>query len=85
MRRIAAICSLTLAFAARATDPAINVALADHYIWLDTTARGNPKLLVFMPGTNNVPSSWTRLGREAARLGYHVIGLSYQNTVEVIG
>ena len=38
-----------------------------------------------MPGTNNVPSSWTRLGREAARLGYHVIGLSYQNTVEVIG
>ena len=71
--------------APQATDPAINVSLADHYVWLDTTARGNPKLLVFMPGTNNVPSSWTRLGREAARLGYHVIGLSYQNTVEVIG
>src|SRR5437879_9388 len=55
----------------QATDPAINVALADHYVWLDTTARGNPKLLVFMPGTNNVPSSWTKLGQEAAHLGYH--------------
>ena len=69
----------------RATDSLITVALDTHYVWLDTTARGNPKLLVFMPGTNNVPSSWTRLGQEAARLGYHVIGLSYQNTVEVIG
>src|SRR6266516_2509577 len=76
----------------RATDPdnitwapAVNPPeLAYHYVWLDPSARGNPKLLVFMPGANNVPSSWTRLGQEAAHLGYHVIGLTYQNDVEVV-
>lgn len=70
--------------APQATDPAIDRALADHYVWLDTTARGNPKLLVFMPGANNVPASWQLFEQEAARLGYHVIGLSYQNDVEVV-
>lgn len=66
-----------------ATDRAINVALADHYVWLDSTARGNPKLLVFMPGAKNQPVSWQLLPQEAARLGYHVIGLMYQNDVGV--
>jgi hypothetical protein len=71
--------------APQATDPDINVALADHYVWLDPSVRGNPKLFVFMPGTNNVPASWQRLEQEAAGLGYHVIGLMYQNDVEVVG
>ncbi len=70
--------------APQATDPAINTALANHYVWLDTTARGNPKLLVFMPGNNNQPSGWQLLEQEAARLGYHVIGLMYQNDVTVV-
>ena len=70
--------------APRATDPAIDRALANHYVWLDTTARGNPKLLVFMPGNNNQPAGWLRLEQEAARLGYHVIGLMYQNDVTVV-
>ncbi len=72
--------------------PAGNPDLNRHYVWLDTTARGNPnwrlgnpKLLVFMPGTRNVPASWQLLEQEAARLGYHVIGLVYQNDIEVIG
>jgi hypothetical protein len=68
----------------QATDPAIDRALADHYVWFDTTARGNPKLLVFLPGNNNRPSFWLRLEQEAARLGYHVIGLMYQNDVVVV-
>jgi len=71
--------------APQATDIAINIALAPHYVWLDTTARGNPKLLVFMPGTNNTPANWQLLEKEAARVGYHVIGLMYQNDVEVVG
>ena len=69
--------------APRATDPAIDVFLADNYVWLDSTARGNPKLLVFMPGTRNVPAGWVALEKVAARLGYHVIGLSYWNDVGV--
>jgi hypothetical protein len=70
--------------APQATDPAIDRALADHYVWLDTTARGNPKLLVFLPGNNNQPAGWQKLEQEAARLGYHVIGLMYQNDVVVV-
>ena len=57
--------------------------LARHYVWFNPTAIGNSKLLVFMPGTKNVPSSWQRLGQEAARMGYHVINLMYHNDVGV--
>jgi hypothetical protein len=64
--------------------PAVDPQLAKHYVWLDPSVRGNPKLLVFMPGANNVPGSWQLLEQEAARLGYHVIGLVYQNDVEVV-
>jgi hypothetical protein len=70
--------------APQATDPAINTGLADHYVWLDPTARGNAKLLVFLPGNNNQPVGWQLLEQEAARLGYHVIGLMYQNDVTVV-
>jgi len=65
--------------------PAVNPQFNHHYVWVDQSVRGNPKLLVFMPGTNNVPASWQLLEQEAARLGYHVIGLMYQNDVEVVG
>jgi len=65
--------------------PAVSPALANHYVWFDPSARANPKLLIFMPGAGNVPASWQLLEQEAARLGYHVIGLVYQNDVEVVG
>src|SRR5258705_618828 len=38
--------------------PAVSPQFANHYVWLDTIARSNPKLLGFMPGANNVPGSW---------------------------
>ncbi len=75
----------------RTTDPDITWApatdpqLAFHNIWLDPSARRDGKLFVFMPGTRNVPASWQHLGSAAARLGYYVIGLMYQNEVEVVG
>jgi hypothetical protein len=65
----------------RATDPAIDQALDDHYVWLDTAARSNHKLLVFLPGTGQRPAMFQRVPEVAARLGYHVIGLMYSNTV----
>jgi hypothetical protein len=67
----------------QATDPAIDQALSPHYAWLDTTARSNQLLFVFMPGTGGVPGSFQRLEQEAARLGYHVIGLMYQDGVNI--
>jgi hypothetical protein len=66
--------------APQATDPAIDKALDDHYVWLDTTVRSNNKLFVFLPGTGLTPALYQLVQQEAARLGYHVIGLMYVNT-----
>ncbi|HLQ59324.1 MAG TPA: hypothetical protein VK113_07405 [Gemmatimonadales bacterium] len=71
--------------APQATDPAIDRALDRHYVWLDTTARSNHKLFVFMPGRGQRPAMFQRVPEEAARLGYHVIGLMYPNDVSVLG
>jgi len=63
--------------APQATDPAIDKFLDDHYAWLDTAAQSNQKLFVFMPGAGQVPAMFQLVQQEAARLGYHVVGLSY--------
>src|SRR2546428_9881335 len=63
--------------APQATDPTIDRFLDNHYAWLDTTARTNHKLFVFMPGAGQAPAMFQQVQQEAARLGYHVIGLSY--------
>src|SRR5438309_7952738 len=63
--------------APQATDPAIDQGLDNHYVWLDTTARSNRKLFVFLPGTGQNPSIFQLVQQEAARRGYHVIGLMY--------
>jgi hypothetical protein len=63
--------------------PPIDPQLARHYVWFNPSAVGKRRLLVFMPGTKNVPASWQLLGQEAARLGYHVINLMYHNDVGV--
>jgi hypothetical protein len=59
------------------TDPAIDQALANHYAWIDLTAPTNNQLFVYMPGTFDVPGTALLIQQEAARLGYHVIGLMY--------
>jgi hypothetical protein len=64
-----------------ATDPAIDQGLDNHYVWLDSTAKSNHKLLVFMPATRTAPAGYQLVEQEAARLGYHVIGLMYANSV----
>ena len=65
------------------TDPALDEVpeIQYHYAWLDPDARPKRKLLVFLPGTGTPPSACQLLQREAAQLGYHVVGLMYQNTV----
>src|SRR4029077_11809017 len=63
--------------APRATDAAIDQGLDDHYVWLDTPATPNHKLFVFLPGTGQNPSIFQLVQQEAARVGYHVIGLMY--------
>src|SRR5713226_2360351 len=69
------------AVAPNATDARIDRALANHYAWLDTSVPSNHKLLVFLPSARGIPASFTKVAMEGARLGYHVIGLMYQNDV----
>src|SRR2546427_12944748 len=71
--------------APQATDAAIDHALADHYVWLDTAARSNHKLFLFLPSGRSAPDTFQLVGREAARLGYHVISLMYQNDLVLVG
>lgn len=67
-----------------ATDDAIQTRwLSDHYVWLDTAAHHRKRLFVHMPGTLNTPSSFQLVAQEAARLGYHVIVLTYPNDWEI--
>jgi len=71
--------------APQATDPAIDRALDDHLAWLDPTAPANHKLFVFLPGTALVPTDSQLIPEQAARLGYHVIDLTYANGVLLAG
>ena len=61
------------------TGAGIDPTLADHYAWLDTSVLTNHQLFVFMPGTGGLPAHQQLLQQEAAHLGYHVIGLMYED------
>src|SRR3989442_11815796 len=63
--------------APQTTDPAIDRALDNHYVWLDTTAKLNHKLFVFLPGTGQTPSIFQLVQQDAAPLNYHPIRLMY--------
>src|SRR5689334_20294235 len=61
----------------QATDQAIDVALDDHFAWLDPSAASNHQLFVYLPGSGGVPANALLIQQQAARIGYHSIGLSY--------
>src|SRR3989442_2558487 len=70
--------------APQATDDRIDVAIANHYVCLDTTARSNHTLFLFLPSGRSTPDTFQLIGQEAARLGYHVISLMYQNDLILV-
>jgi len=70
--------------APQATDDRIDGAVANHYVWLDTAARSNHKLFLFLPSGRSAPDTFQLVGQEAARLGYHVISLMYQNDLILV-
>jgi hypothetical protein len=59
--------------------PLANPATAMHYVWLPARHVAHARLFVFLPGTGNRPGDYQLFSAEAARAGYHVIGLMYQN------
>src|SRR5438128_2998093 len=58
-------------------DSGIRQGVDDRYWWPAQTSGSNHKLFVFLPGTRQNPSIFQLVQQEAARLGYHVIGLMY--------
>ena len=68
----------------QATDSGITMALEDHYVWINNCVRTNQKLLVFMPGATQTPGAYQDVQRVAAAAGYHVIGLMYPNSVNLV-
>src|SRR6266568_6858240 len=59
--------------------PATNPELALHLVWLPARKIAHDRLFLFLPGANSPPSHYRLFSAEAARAGYHVIGLMYQN------
>ncbi|MFW5725829.1 MAG: BPSS1187 family protein, partial [Bacteroidota bacterium] len=64
-----------------ATNPAIDGRDTLHFASIDRTATPLGKLFVFFPGTGASPGEYTLIVQTAARLGYHAIGLSYENEI----
>jgi hypothetical protein len=67
------------------TGPGIDPTLAGHYAWLDTSVPANHQLFVFMPATDGVPAHQQLLQKEAAHIGYHVVGLMYEDGFDLNG
>jgi hypothetical protein len=63
--------------APEATDPAISVALDDHYVTVNTTIPPDRDLFVFLPGTRGKPSDYLLILQEAASNGFRAVGLMY--------
>jgi hypothetical protein len=73
----------TLQIAPTATNPALVDPPHPDLVALDPAVPSNGELFVFFPGTGGQPDCCTLLVEAAARLGYHAIGLTYQNTQAV--
>lgn len=61
------------------TDPNINGNNPPHYVYLDSSVSPINKLQLFIPGTNATPWDYRMFQQTAANLGYHSIGLTYEN------
>ena len=56
---------------------------APHLALLNASGRSNGLLFVFLPGTYGEPACCQLLLQQAARLGFHVVGLEYPNRPSV--
>ena len=65
------------------TNPILAEPAVPNFVALDTAVPSNSELLVFFPGTRGQPDCCQLLLEEAAQLGFHTIGLTYENTQAV--
>lgn len=67
----------------RSTDPAIQEWNDPHYVVLARGQATQKKLFLMLPGSNGTPGGYKLITQEAARFGYHAIGLMYANSFTV--
>jgi hypothetical protein len=66
-------------FAPSATDPAITSFNSPHHAFFNPATPARGRLFLFLPGTDATPSVYQKICRHAAVLGWHSLGLMYQN------
>jgi hypothetical protein len=77
----AAVTTLEYYISPKVTDPAITTALSNHFISVKQGTTLKNVLYVFLPGTYRNPTVSKATTQKAASLGYHAIGLMYDNLV----
>ena len=68
----------------QATDNAILESNKPHLAFIDKGSDLKDKLMVFIGGTDSAPSQYQLFSKTAASLGYHVIDISYVNSVTTL-
>jgi hypothetical protein len=63
------------------TDPEMQSTIP-HSAFVDTRTSLQGKLFVFLGGTSTSPQNYSIINKTATQLGYHVINLSYLNTID---
>ena len=63
------------------TDEAIQISTTFHLAYVDTRTFLQAKLFVFLGGTGSASQNYLSICKTATSLGYHVINLSYLNTI----
>jgi hypothetical protein len=63
----------------RSTDGCITQRLDSHYVYRAPAVTALGRLLVFLPGTGAVAQNYQLILAQAARAGYHAIGITYPN------
>ena len=69
----------TWAILPSSTDNCITQRLDSHFVYRATAVAATGRLFIFLPGTNAVAQHYQLILAQAARSGYHAIGISYPN------
>jgi hypothetical protein len=76
-----AVTTLEYYISPKTTDPAITTALSNHFVSVKQGTTLKNVLYIFLPGTYRNPTVSKATTQKAASLGYHAIGLMYDNLV----
>lgn len=70
---------ITHAITPKTTDARISGKNSPQFAFVSTNGPWRNELVVVLPGTGGVPSTFTYFSENAANLGFHVVALTYEN------